>query len=254
MTSANEQYGRISALHLKPSHGLPMLRVPYLDLDPRQGILADINSGRSPRQLCVADLGSLREHHVKPTSSRANVIISSPAPLLSTGARLTIGSIRLRITFPCEPCSHGAHMAEAPMRDFRAIERYLAISLGSGRIWEGDSVTTESSAYPDVPTSFAERCAWALDFLPAGNVVSSPDFLDTIGAGLPYARTLPRWMFLARQQDKPTHRVLNSKLRPPSWAPQAEQQLLTEGLAPPSYAAAQYPLMDLLWFAHLPAP
>jgi alkylated DNA nucleotide flippase Atl1 len=232
-----------------------MLQVPYLDLDPAHGAIDDANAAiRSPRQLCLAVAQSLREYHVKPAGSRANIILESPPGLLASGARVTLGTSVLRVTFACEPCSYGSRMAESPMRYFRQIERYLAIVLQPGKVWEGEYADVQQAVFAIAPVSFADRCAWALDYIPVGRVVTSIDFLNAIGASSTYARALPRWMNLAQRQHKPVHRVLTTKLGEPSWAPNALAKLVDEGLDPSQCPLVQYPLMNTLWFPHLAAP
>jgi hypothetical protein len=77
-------------------------------------------------------------------------------------------------------------------------------------------------------------------------VVGAPDFLDAIGAGTAYARTLPRWMAAAKAAGKPVHRVLTANLTAPSWCPEAAVLLADEQVLNPGEAC--FNLMRELWF------
>lgn len=141
-----------------------MLRTPHLDLDPARGIVGGATSGGdSPRQLCLALADSLDAHHVKPAGARANVIIEGPGQhLVDSGAELIAGTVRLRVTFACEPCAYGAELAEAPMRDFRRIARYLAVVVSPGRLDEDSELAIEPGRCEPAPPDFRSRTAWAL--------------------------------------------------------------------------------------------
>jgi hypothetical protein len=252
MRHTDSHYGKIDAVYVKAHHGEPMLRSDHLDLDACLGIQGDVNSGlESPRQVCIATLAGVLSYHVKPAGSRANIIIDTAVGAISSGSLLAINGCTIRITFACEPCTHGAHLAEASMMDFRRIDRYLGLVVRGGRIREGDQAEITPSIFAPAPDSFKSRCAWALDFLPPGRVVSTLEFLTAIGASRSYLRALPRWMKAAQEAGKSAHRVLNSRLEPPSWAPDAGRLLTLEGLSQNSYPAAQFPLTRALWFADI---
>src|SRR4051794_23490045 len=117
---------RVMGLYAKLERGEPMTRCPSLRVEPGQGITGTATAGQTPRQICVALAVNLRRHGVKPSGSRANLILDGiSAAGLNSGSVLTIGKVKLRITFSCEPCAHGAVLADAPMRQFRQIDRSL---------------------------------------------------------------------------------------------------------------------------------
>ncbi len=250
MISTHPRSARIEALFLKTNHAWPMLRSSFLDLDPDQGILGDVNpKGESPRQLCIATSKGLTGNHVKQSGSRANIVLDSSVGSVSSGCLLSIGESLIRMTFACEPCAHGAQMAEAPMRLFRTIDRHLGFVIRAGRITEGALVLTYPDRFPMAPDSFRDRCAWALAFLPAGKVVTSYELIRAIGASRAYLRVLPRWMSAAGVLGMPIHRVLSAHLEAPSWAPDARMKLAQEGLQAHDYPAALYDLTHSIWFS-----
>jgi hypothetical protein len=239
----------MDSLFIKVHHAGPMLQSSHLDLDPELGILGDINpSGKSPRQVCIATVSGLLDNNIKVALSRANVVLDGEVGTIGSGSLLSCGTASIRVTFSCEPCAHGAHMAEARMSDFRKIDRYLGLVLHKGRLTEGEYLNSDLDAYPAVPDTFKERCAWALDSIPKGHVITSLEFLRAIGASRSYLRALPRWLSSASCVGKPTHRVLTAALAAPTWAPDAVHILAKEDLAVGEYSEMQFPLAEALWY------
>jgi alkylated DNA nucleotide flippase Atl1 len=240
----------VTALFIKRAHGEPMLEVPQLRLAKLAGVSGDVNpAGTSPRQVCIALANSLRVHRIRPEKSRANIILDGEGTSsLRAGALISAGTMVLRVTMPCEPCAYGAQLADVPTREFRQLIRYLAIVIGEGTLSAAGQVQVDPGEGDMVPPDFRSRCAWALDQIPVGRVVTSTEFLHAIGASRSYARVLPRWLEHAGARGKPIHRVLTATLRAPSWAPDAFVQLETEGTFHPSLADASYPLTNSLWF------
>lgn len=236
---------RVTGLYAKLTRGEPMTRVDRLDLDPADGIAGDAHAiRRSPRQVCIVADESLDRHGVKPAGARANIVLAGA--VLASGALLDLGAVRIRVTFACEPCTHGATLADAPMRRFRELDRYLGVPLEPGHVDDGTTAMVTPAAYPAWAGDFRTRVRQALDHIPPGRAVGTIDFLVAIGAGPGYARALPRWMHAARDTGGQVHRVLTTAMAAPSWAPAALDQLAAERLtaSPPE----PYPLVDALWF------
>lgn len=230
-----------------------MIRSASLNLDGKLGIQGDVNSAQdSPRQICIATRAGVDRYNVKPAGSRANILIAADIGTIGSGCLLTINECAIRITFACEPCTHGARLAEAPMVDFRNIDRYLGYVVRGGRIREDDQATITPAVFRRSPDAFQARCSWALDFVPEAHIVSNNEFLKAIGASSSYLRVLPRWLKVAAAAGKPVHRVLNSRLEAPSWAPNASSRLAEEGLMPADYFAAMFPLSRVLWCDDIP--
>lgn len=247
MHTQTDQSLHVGALHVKLAHGAAMTQVSHLDLDTAEGVRGDRSpAGRCPRQICVAREESLLACGVKPGGSRANIILHGPARLAS-GCVLTINETVIRITFACEPCAHGARLAETPMRTFRQIDRYLGVITRGGRLEEDDAAVVRTGVFAAAPDDFRSRCRWALDFIPPGDAVTSLEFLNAVGASRSYLRALPRWLHAARATGGPVHRVLTSHMREPSWAPTAYADLAAEGGKPT--ALEPFALVDALWFA-----
>jgi hypothetical protein len=126
------------------------------------------------------------------------------------------------------------------------VPGYLAIVVQGGTLGKGTTASIQLGVYPKVPEDFRARCVWALDYIPQGKVVTVPDFLDAIGAGVTYAQTLPRWMATAKAVGKPVHRVLTTNLTAPSWCSEATAMLVDEQVFDPRNA--RFDLTQELWF------
>lgn len=223
-----------------------MSEVPALTLRSGHGVVGNAGpSGKTPRQVAIGLAESLAANGVSHQGARCNIVLEG-GPDFGAGSMLFLGDVALRVTIPCEPCSHGARLAGVRTSHFREIERYLAVVVRGGTLRRGITVSTQLGVYPAAPEGFRERCAWALDYIPRGKVVSASDFLDAIGAGVVYARTLPRWMAAAKAVGKPVHRVLTTNMTAPSWCPEAEAILKDEQALNP--VNTRFDLMQALWF------
>ncbi len=239
-TEVGENVFRASSLYVKPEPGQPMSFTEQLNLT-RKGV--------NPRQITIIHAESLREVGLHAEAVRVNVTLDGgSANLLGSGGELSFGDLRVRITFACEPCNHGARLAMAPMRHFRRLQRYCGMILEDGFISLRDpQAGFIPHRYPAVPDAFMERCLWAARQIPSGKVVPSIQFLTAIGASSSYARVLPRWLSAANLADAPVHRVLTSRLTSPSWCPDALDRLEAEGVARPDLHMHQFDLARHLW-------
>ena len=223
-----------------------MSEVATLTLRSGHGAVGNVGpSGKTPRQLAIGLAESLAAYGVSHQGARCNIVLEGE-PRFSAGSILLLGGVVLRVTMPCEPCSHGARLAGVRTSRFREIERYLATVVRGGTLRVGTMAGIRSGAYPETPGDFRTRCAWALDYIPKGRVVGGLDFLEAIGAGSAYARTLPRWMTAAKAVGKPVHRVLTTNMTAPSWCPEAMAMLADEQVL--NLGDARFDLMQTLWF------
>ncbi|MHA7268388.1 MOSC domain-containing protein [Arthrobacter sp. HLT1-20] len=185
----------------RPGRSVPMVRAENeLDLAgiARKRSLQNVNA-RDPRQICIVHEDELKAQEINSEQSRVNLVISGgSSAMLRSGALVEIGRARIRITFKCEPCKHGAQIADVPMTRFRNLKRYL------GLVVDDESIVTVGSAvtiYPDMfdvwEDDFRGRVTHALRLVPEGERVLSTELLFAIGAGKVYARALPRWVQFA---------------------------------------------------------
>lgn len=242
---------RVTELMKKLEQRAPMAAVRSLDVSAVDGVAGDVNpGGPSPRQVSIAVLHSLEEHCVTTMGARSNLILATESHehSIKSGSLLSIGEVCLRVTMPCEPCGHGARLANVPPARFGKIERYLAVVVNPGSIKIDAVGASHAGVYDAAPNDFASRCTWALDKIPERRVVSTIDFLVAIGADRSYGRVLPKWLRGAGAMGKPVHRVLAAGMRSPSWAPNAFDLLVEEGLNSDTTGHRTYPLAEKIWF------
>lgn len=246
---------RATQLYAKPLRGEPMARAEALKLCPERGVVGDVNAERSPRQLTMAFSDSLAECGVSPAGARSNLILQlmgTPPDQVGSGAVLTsVEGVAIRVTMVCEPCKHGADLANVPNRRFQRIRRYLGLVLHGGALDQNTEFTVDPDIYPSCPDTFAERAAWALDHVPPGHYVTSMGFLHAIGAGSAYTRALPGWLRKAANNGKPVHRVLAAGASAGSWQPLAIELLASERSCG---AITEFDLMTALWFQDTTTP
>ena len=237
----------IAECYSKSRHRSPMTSVDRLLLSD-DGIVGDASpSGRNPRQIAIVHAASLRALGITGAGSRSNIVIDGRVPRLRSGALVRSGDAAIRITFACEPCTHGAQLAGVPMSRFRRLARFLGVVVKSGLMESGGPVAVDPCVFESVPDDFRARALWAMDRIPPASIVTSTEFLLAIGASRSYARVLPRWIRLAGS-DQPIHRVLRADLGVPSWCADAEALLAEEGLKPADYHEAIFPITEKLWF------
>lgn len=223
-----------------------MTEISTLTLRSGHGVVGNVGpSGKTPHQVAIGLAESLAAKGVSHQGARCNIILEGESSF-GSGSMLYLGGVALRVTMPCEPCSHGAKLAGVQTSRFREIERYLAIVVQGGTLGGGTAASIQLGVFPKVPEDFRARCAWALDYIPQGKVVTAPAFLDAIGAGAAYARTLPRWMAAAKAVGKPVHRVLTANLTAPSWCAEATAMLADEQVFDPRNT--RFDLTQELWF------
>lgn len=239
---------RIDGLHAKRARGGPMVAEDELRLCRERGVVEDQNPPSfSPRQVCIAIEEDLRMFGVSQQGSRANLIMDGlDAMKIESGALLSTANVAVRITMECEPCAHGARLADVPLSRFRQIRRFLGVIARGGLIRVSEDLSLTLGVFPRAPGDFRSRCTWAVDQIPVGRVVTSLELLTAIGASKSYARVLPRWLHDAGVQGSPVHRVVTTGLAAGSWAPDALAVLCNEG-GMPVYGST-YPLSRVLWF------
>lgn len=248
--AADVQQLRVSATFTKPEHGAPMTQVSTVSLSVSEGIKGDRSpEGSSPRQVTIIHQDSLDECDVSAIGARVNIVLQGAYPHnLASGSALIAGSALIRITFPCEPCAHGAHMASAAMSRFRKLKRYCGTVVHGGEVSVPNAqARIESHVFAKAPDAFPDRCLWAAMRIPPAHIVSSLEFLRAIGASRSYARVLPRWLISAEKSGAPVYRILTTSLTGGSWNENATPRLLAEGLHPDNYTSSQFDLTRALW-------
>lgn len=148
MTPASPQPGRVIALFLKARHGALPFQVPQVNAVVDSGIEHDINAQRSgsSRQVLLVESADLKALELRAGDLREQLTVDLPALMqLPAGATLEIGSARLVITKPCEPCTHIGETLfqehpEAFRRRLAGRRGMLATVAVGGPIATGDTI------------------------------------------------------------------------------------------------------------------
>lgn len=159
-------------------------------------------ASRDPRQVCIVHEDDLEAQAMRPEQARVNLVLrGGSADVLRSGALLEIGNTRIRIAFKCEPCAHGAQLADVPMTRFRNLKRYLGLVItDDSAVALGSPVSAHPDMFEAWEDDFRGRVTRALRFVPDGQQVLSTELLFTIGASKGYARALPRWVAFSEQR------------------------------------------------------
>jgi hypothetical protein len=141
------------------------------------------------RHVLITELSALRTLRFKPGELRENVVLNLDTLYeLASGTVLSIGEVRVRLTFHCEPCK----VIADPSRLRSLIHRrgVLAQFLDDGKIFVGDKVKILSDQFPPIPYKSKERVVWYLS--ECAGPISALELVRTIGLPDSYVRALPR--------------------------------------------------------------
>ena len=111
--------GRVISLHVRTEkHGAP---TPIAELVGRVGggLEGDIHADRSSRAVLVIDRATLDALGLAPGDLREEITIEGLPDVtnLPVDAELRIGGVTLRVTGPCEPCTHIGELLGVPDRE-----------------------------------------------------------------------------------------------------------------------------------------
>lgn len=113
-----------------------------MELVPGFGIKGDLHAlPGSSRQVLLIDVETLREFGLPPGLVRENITtLGLPITFLARGSRLAIGTTRLTITSPCQPCSRMDEIREGLRQDLAGRRGMLARVTEGGTVHLGDSI------------------------------------------------------------------------------------------------------------------
>ena len=111
--------GRVIALHVRTEkHGAPM---PVAEVVGRVGggLEGDIHAHRSSRAVLVIDRATLDALRVSAGDLREEITIEGLPDVtnLPVDSEIRIGGVTLRVSGPCEPCTHIGELLGVPDRE-----------------------------------------------------------------------------------------------------------------------------------------
>jgi MOSC domain-containing protein YiiM len=151
--------GRVIALHVRTEkHGQPM---PVAEVVGRVGggLEGDVHALRSSRAVLVVDRATVDALQLAPGDLREEITIEGLPDVtnLPVDADLRIGGVTLRVSGPCEPCTHIGELLGVPdPEEFRQSllgrrGALCTVTAVSGPIRVGDPVEVIGRAFSSAP-------------------------------------------------------------------------------------------------------
>ena len=147
------------------------------------------------RQVLIVPTQSLTEFNLKRGDLRENIVVDGfDLHKLESGTVIQIGSVRIRLTFHCEPCRKLADIVS--LKKITHKRGILGNFLNNGVIKVGDAVVVGDKSFDAIPYRIDDRIKWYLDKQDKPVPVSKLAF--DIGLSNSYCRAIPN---LVRNRD-----------------------------------------------------
>ena len=180
-------------LFVKERHSRPMCPVLAFGVGPN-GIEGH-EYCHPLRQVLIVPTQSLTKFNLKLGDLRENIVADGfDLHKLESGTVIQIGSVRIRLTFHCEPCRKIANIAN--LKKIIHKRGVLGSFLNNGVIKVGDAVLVGNKSFDTIPYRIDDRIKWYLDKQDIPVPVSKLAF--DIGLSNSYCRTIPN---LVRNRD-----------------------------------------------------
>jgi MOSC domain-containing protein YiiM len=141
------------------------------------------------KQLLVLPQDTLTDFELRPGQLKEDMVITPSFDFhsLSSGTTLRIGTVELRLTFHCEPCSK----IKTIVNPKKVLHRrgYHSQVIQAGRIQLGDTVTVLEQRHEAIPYALADRIKWYLERHPVP--IYAADLVKAIGLSASYCRAVP---------------------------------------------------------------
>jgi MOSC domain-containing protein YiiM len=143
------------------------------------------------RQILILNSATLRSFSIQPGVLKENVLVDFDGLYeIPSGTEVKIGTLRVRLTFHCEPCKKVAHLASP--KALLHQRGYLGTIVNSGTVNVGDSLSVLGKLHESVPYEPFERVKWFLD--KTNERISARDLTSAIALQRTYCRVLPRYL------------------------------------------------------------
>lgn len=180
-------------LFVKDAHGTPMRSVMAFGVGPN-GIEGNVYC-QPLRQVLIVPTQSLTEFDLKPGDLGENMVVDGiDLHKLESGTVIQIGSVRIRLTFHCEPCRKIADKVD--LKKITHKRGVLGNFLNTGIIKVGDAGVAGAKSFDAIPYRIDDRIKWYLDKQDKPVPVSKLAF--DIGLSNSYCRAIPN---LVRNRD-----------------------------------------------------
>ena len=173
-------------LFVKDGYSNPMRSVKAFGVAPN-GIEGQVYC-QPLRQVLIVSTQLLTEFNLNAGDLRENIVLDGlDLHKLESGTVIQIGSVRIRLTFHCEPCRKIANIVS--LRKITHKRGVLGSFLNNGIIKVGNPVLVSDKRFDAIPYRIADRIKWYLDKQDKPVPVSKLAF--DIGLSNSYCRTTP---------------------------------------------------------------
>lgn len=213
----------VDSLYLRSDKAMPPKECHVLSFISGKGIDTDCHAHPlSPRQVLIALSDTYANFDLPINTLRENILLQSNTDLdpshLESGDTLSHhGGVKLRITFPCEPCGRLNRTRQNLCRDIGKQRGWLARVVSGGVLRPGDRLQLTKSVYPQFSDDWHERVTAVARLLPENRSLSYLNLALLAGVAKGYCRAFPR---LLRTNHLPTERIVPSSIFPtpfPEW-------------------------------------
>ena len=202
---------KVSNLFIKTEKKQPLQARESLQFVAASGIKGDRNAhGASPRQVLVTRVEDFEPFNIKPGELRENVITKGLSlEQFQPGTLLTIGDVKIRLTYQCEPCPTVAHLVDdlKKLNDKRGI---LGVIISGGEVKVGDKIEVKIRAFPAIEENNFDLFQHFVAHIPEGKIVTYQDAIKGMGGYSAHLKVIPS--FIDKLSDThPVHRIVNTK-------------------------------------------
>lgn len=177
------------------------------------GLVGDINAdSRSPRQILLTRYEDLEIFKLSPGDLRENIVLQGlPEKEFVPGTVVTLGEVKIRLTFHCEPCKRIAQFIKPS--EIIGKRGVLGVVLSSGLLKQNMEAHVTLNAFKPLSEIPFERFLNFIEQVPEGKVVTYKDVIIAIGVSHGYIRAIPNYIIKAARLGYPVHRIVNSEGR-----------------------------------------
>ena len=177
------------------------------------GLEGDVNANSlSPRQILLTRYEDLQIFRLSPGDLRENIVLQGLSEKeFVPGSEVTLGDVKIRLTFNCEPCKRVAQFVKPS--EIIGKRGILGVVLSSGLLKQNMEAHVKLNAFESLSEIPFERFLNFIEQVPEGKVVTYKDVIIAIGVSHGYIRAIPNYIIKAARLGYPVHRIVNSEGR-----------------------------------------
>ncbi len=190
----------IKNLFIKNEKWKVMVPQESLWLQKNWWILWDINaSADNPRQVLISCEDDIGRYNILPWKIRENICISGDfCQKLESGDEVRIwNNLKIRITYPCEPCNYLTKVENLPIKNLWEFEKYrwrLGYIISSWEIKLNDKCTITKNIYASLPKNIFDRFLHFADIISDGEITNYLTMIKLMWVADSYVRAMPRYI------------------------------------------------------------